>query len=102
MTASIKVQLDAFDDAADTLRFVRPRFDSEAPTDPDATSIYDLRAAPPPRYVGHSAARRRRLIRATRQDIAGLRDALSAGWDVGPELEHEQRRLAALEAADRR
>lgn len=88
------------DDAADTLRFVRPNFDFEAPTDPDATSIYDLRAAPPPRYVGRSAARRR-LIRATRHDIAGLRDAIEAGWDVGPELAHEERRLAALEAAVR-
>lgn len=98
MTRATAMQID---DAADTLRFARPRFDIEAPTDPDATSIYDLRAAPPPRYVGRSAARRR-LIRATRQDIAGLRYALSAGWDVWPELDHEQRRLAALEAADRR
>lgn len=89
-----------FDDAAVTLRFVRPAFDIDVPLDPDATSIYDLGSAPPaPRYVGrtHPTARRR-LIRATRRDIAGLRDALAAGWDVGPELAHEQRRLAALEA----
>lgn len=30
------------DDAADTLRFRRPDFTIDAPTDPDATSIYDL------------------------------------------------------------
>ena len=88
---------DLIDDAAVTLRY----FALDAPTDPDATSIYDLGSTPaPPRYVGrdHSAARRR-LVRATRQDIAGLRDALAAGWDVGPELAHEQRRLAGLEGA---
>ena len=87
--------IDMTDDAADTLRF-RPNLALEAEADPDATSIYDLRA-PPPRYMGRSAARRRQ-IRATRQDIAGLRDAIEAGWDVGPELAHEERRLAALEA----
>jgi hypothetical protein len=81
------------DDAADTLRF-RPISDVEAPTDPDATSIYDLRAAPPTRH----AATHRRLIRSVRRDLAGLRDAVAAGWDVGPELAHEERRLAALEA----
>jgi len=83
------------DDAADTLRF--RRFEEEVPA-PDATSIYDLRDAPAPRYVGRSPARRR-MIRATRQGIAGLRDAIAAGWDVGPELAHEERRLAALEAS---
>jgi len=86
------------DDAADTLRFSRAL---DAPADPDATSIYDLRGVPAPRYVGRSAVRRRRLIRATRQDIAGLRAAISAGWDVGPELAHEERRLSALMAAER-
>jgi hypothetical protein len=80
-------------DAADTLRFTR--------VGPDATSIYDLRSAPSPRYVGRSAARRS-LIWAMRKDIAGLRDLIVAGWDVGPELAHEERRLAALEAAVRR
>jgi hypothetical protein len=40
---------DLIDDAADTLRFARPNFDLDAPTDPDATSIYDLNSAPPPR-----------------------------------------------------
>lgn len=88
--------IDMTDDAADTLRF-RPNLSFEAPTDPDATSIYDLRDAPPSRYAGRSVARRRQ-IRATNQDIAGLRDAIEAGWDVGPELAHEERRLAALEA----
>jgi len=93
----------ATDDAADTLRFTRIDFIDEAPTDPDATSIYDIDTAPV-RHVGQSrrTMARRRMIRATRQDIAGLRDAIKAGWDVGPELAHEERRLAALEAADRR
>lgn len=53
------------------------------------------------RHVGRSAARRRQ-IRATRQGIAGLRDAIDEGWDVGPELAHEERRLASLEVAERR
>lgn len=69
----------------------------EVPFDPDATSIYDLRVPPPPQYVGRSTA-----IRAARQDIAGLRAAIADGWDVGPELAHEERRLATLEAAARR
>jgi hypothetical protein len=79
------------DDAADTLRFRR--------IGPDATSIYDLRGTP--RYVGRTnrSAARRRLIRSTRQEIAGLREALASGWDVGPELAYEEGRLAALEAA---
>jgi len=85
------------DDAADTLRFGRFDFNTEAPTDPDATSIYDL--TPAPRYVGISP-RRRRQIRDTRENVLRLREAIGAGWDVGPELAHEQRRLAALEAAN--
>lgn len=85
------IDIDLNDDAADTLRFQR----FEDSIDPDATSIYDLQDSPLPRYVGRSACRC--LIRATRQDIAGLRDALAAGWDVGPELVHEQRHLALLE-----
>ena len=80
------------DEAADTLRFVR--------ISPDATSIYDI--IPPAVRRLDRAAIRRRLIRATRQDIAGLREAVAAGWDIGPELAHEERRLASLEAADRR
>lgn len=94
----------AIDDAADTLRFC-PAFDSELPTDPDMTSIYDLgssRERTKAHYVGRTTLRRMRLIRATRFDIDGLRAAIAAGWDVGPELAHEQRRLAALEAVDRR
>ena len=88
---------DTTDDAADTLRM--PRFDFEAPTDPDATSIYDLRPAPSPRYVGRTAVRRRRQLRDTRENVLRLREALAAGWDIAPELAHEERRLAALEAA---
>lgn len=89
--------IDTNDDAADTLRFRCLDLAAEAPSDPDATSIYDLRAASPPRYVGHarSAALGRR-IRSIRRDIAGLRDAIAAGWDVGPELAHEERRLSEL------
>jgi hypothetical protein len=63
--------------------------------DPDATSIYNLGRAPVPCSV--SSAERRLLIYEIRQDVAGLRAAIAAGWDVGPELEHEQRRLAELE-----
>ena len=96
--------------AADTLRFVRPSFDfdAEAPTDPDATSTYDLRdvPTPTPRYAGRSGVltirRRRRQIRDTRENLLRLREAIADGWDVGPELAHEERHLAALVAADRR
>lgn len=113
--------LDTCDDAADTLRFGRLDLDFDGPTDPDATSIWDLGserrheedslyaldaadAVVTAQYIGRTrrSVARRRAIRAMRQDIAGLRDALKEGWDVGPELAHEERRLAALEAADRR
>jgi hypothetical protein len=96
----INLDSDTIDDAADTLPFGRFDFNTEASTDPDATSIYDLREAPPSRYAARFAARRGQ-IREARQNIAGLRDALGEGWDVGPELAHEQQRLAALEATDR-
>ncbi len=77
--------------------------DFEGATDPDATSIYVLEPEVTAHYVGQSprAAARRRQIRATRQDIEGLREAFDEGWDVGPELAHEERRLAALVTADR-
>jgi hypothetical protein len=98
----MKHAIHTFDDAADTLRFVRPNFDLDAPTDPDATSIYDIHDidTAPVRHVGQSSRTvvRRRMIRETRETIAGLRDAIAAGWNVGPELTYEQRRLAALEA----
>ena len=71
------------DEAADTLRFF---------VDPDATSFYDLRPAPSPRPI----------VRAARKVVARLREALAAGWDVGPELAHEERCLAELVAAERR
>lgn len=91
---------DTTDDAADTLRFRRPDFTHEATTDPDGTSIYDLRASPPVSYVGRAAIRRRRRqLRDTRENVLRLREALLAGWDIEPELAHEQRHLAALEAA---
>jgi hypothetical protein len=77
------------DDAAITARFFR--------SDPDATSIYDI--TPPAVRRLDRAAIRRRLIRATRRDVAQLREALASGWDIGPELAHEERRLAALEAS---
>ena len=85
---------DIFDDTADTLRFVRLDFDREAPTDPDVTARYGLVPTPTPRV----SARRRRQIRDTRDNILRLREALAAGWDIAPELEHEERRLAELEA----
>lgn len=88
--------LDDVDDAADTLRFTRPNFAFEAPTDPDATSIYDLTPTPvPARYVGRSP-RRRRQIRDTRENILRLREALAAGWEIGPELAHEEQLFRAL------
>jgi hypothetical protein len=87
---------DDLDDAADTLRFVR--LDLDGDTDPDVTSIYDFSAARR-RHVGRSVARRLRLVRETRQNVARLREALASGWDIGPELAHEERQLAALEAA---
>lgn len=101
---------DTINDAADTLRFVRPDltltvgedFDFEGPTDPDLTSIYDLTPTPvPTRYVGISP-RRRRQLRDTRENVLRLREAIAEGWDIGPELVHEERRLSALEAATRR
>jgi hypothetical protein len=99
---------DTIDDAADTLRFVRPDltlvvgedFDFEAPTDPDATSIYDLTPTPV-RYVGRERSPRRRQIRDTRENVLRLREALAEGWDIGPELAHEERRLSALLTAER-
>jgi hypothetical protein len=112
------MHFDDSDDAADTLRFARLDFDFDGATDPDATSIWDLGSeraheeqnlyaldaadtAVTTRYIGRSrrSAARRRMIRSTEQSIAGLRDAIAAGWDVGPELAHEERRLAALESA---
>lgn len=85
------------DDAADTLRM--PRFDADIPSDPDATSIYDLRPAPPPRYMG-SSPRRRRQLRDTRENVLRLREALAAGWDIAPELAHEERCLSSLMTAN--
>ena len=73
------------DDAADTLRMPVPCF--EAPTE---------------RHVDRSAARRRRQLRQlrdTRVNVLRLREALANGWDIAPELEYEEQRLVALEAA---
>lgn len=94
----VDYDLGLLDDAADTLRF-RCLVVEEDPVDPDATSSYDLGAiALVPRYVGRShASALKRLIRTTKQGIASLREALIDGWDVGPELAHEQRRLSLLE-----
>lgn len=91
------------DDAADTLRFRRVDLDFEAPADPDATSIYDLTPSPVS-YVGRSrvSPRRRRQIRDTRENVLRLRAALAAGWDIAPELAHEEQRLSGLMTADRR
>jgi hypothetical protein len=86
---------DSIDDAADTLRFVRPDFAFEAPTDPEGTGIYDLTPTPV-RPV--SSPRRRRQIRDTRENILRLREALAQGWDIAPELAHEEQRFCALVA----
>jgi hypothetical protein len=89
------------DDAADTLRFVRCDVlatvgeDFDAPTDPDATSIWDLAPTPIPKI----SPRRRRQIRDTRENILRLREALAQGWDIAPELAHEESRLAFLETS---
>lgn len=96
---------DTIDDTADTLRM--RHFDFEVPTDPDATSIYDLHGFDEQvtaRYVGRSkrTAARRRQIRDTRENVLRLREAIVEGWDIGPELAHEERRLSALEASARR
>ena len=91
-------------DAADTLRFsLVDLYEFEQPTDPDATAIYDLNslhAQMSIAYVGQSTASlaRRREIRTTRDLIAGLREAIAEGWDVGPELVYAERRLAELQA----
>lgn len=88
-------RIDVADETAVTDRYTR--------LDADATSIYDISDidTAPVRAIGRSrrAASRRRLIRDTRQVIEGLRDALASGWDVGPELAHEERRLVELEAS---
>lgn len=101
-TTDINNLIDETLESADTLRFARADFDFEGNTDPDATSIYDLTPTPV-LYVGRSAprtaARRRRQIRDTRENVLRLREALAAGWDIGPELAHEERRLALLESA---
>lgn len=96
--------LETSGDAADTLRFSPvDLYDFEMPTDPDATAIYDLNsfnAQMSLGYVGQSSASlsRRSQIRSARDLIAGLREAISQGWDVGPELVYAERRLAMLEA----
>jgi hypothetical protein len=81
---------DTVDEAADTLRFARHAFDTDPGADPDATSCYVL---------CDRAAALWRLIEAARQNIERLREALASGWDIGPELAYEERRLATLEAA---
>jgi len=83
-------------DAGETLRCIRRDFDEEDPTDPDATSIYDL-TLPRHRNIQRASTVRRHQIRCMRAEIAGLRDAIKAGWDVGFELAHEEQRLAELE-----
>lgn len=90
--------IDLTDDAADTLRFSRGDFAvfDDAPTDPDATSIWDITT--PVMTIPRVSARRRRQIRDTRENVRRLREALAAGWDIAPELAHEEHQLAVLEA----
>ena len=67
----------------------------DLPSDPDATSIYDLRGTA--LYDSEQEARQRHLANVFRQEVAGLREALASGWDVALELEHAEHQLAALE-----
>ncbi len=76
---------DDADDAADTWRFTKYTADD--------TAIYDLGTV-----VDRSADWR--LFHA-RLNVARLREARVAGWDIEPELAYEERRLAALEEACR-
>jgi hypothetical protein len=69
----------------------------------DTTAIYDVRAVPTrARYVRERMNSRSRAICAVRRDVDRLRDAFADGWDVGPALVHQERRLAMLVAADRK
>jgi len=91
---------DTNDDAADTQRMLCPDFDFDGDTDvmPVAVPICDIGSTyPESRLASDRAAARRLLIHGTRQNITRLRDALRSGWDVGPELAYEVRRLVALE-----
>lgn len=78
--------------------------------DPDGTSIIDIRGMAYDVDCGdleatsiyarvYSRAAEPLQIRTLRHEIAGLRAALASGWEVGPELAYEERRLALLEAA---
>lgn len=87
------------DEAPDARRFVDPTFDSEAPTHPGVPA-YDLRGHPGARSREH--AERRHQIRALRKNILRLRERLTEGWDIAPELAHEERQLAALIEAARK
>lgn len=85
------------------------RVDLEDTSNPDAASILDIRSVDWDdvldttsiciRVLSPGALAHRRLIMEIRQGLVGLRAALASGWDIGPELAYEERRLAALEAA---
>lgn len=101
-------------DPCDSALIVHAMFDEDR-LDPDGTSLIDIHGTgfdvdedttaicirPLPRnpVTCPSTKSRRRLILAARQDIAGLRAALAAGWEIGPELAYEERRLAVLESS---
>jgi hypothetical protein len=84
------------------------RVDLDDISDPDATSIIDIRSVDwddldtTPICISSlspvALSRRQLIIMETRQSIVGLRAALASGWDIGPELAYEERRLAGLEA----
>ena len=82
--------------------------DLDDTSDTDATAIIDIRGvnwldrdttSTCLRTLSPGVVSRRRLIMEIRLGVAGLRAALASGWDIGPELAYEERRLAALEAA---
>lgn len=54
------------------------------------------------RYIGQTKHSLARYIRAARQDLAGLHDALDMGWDVSHAITQEERRLAKLAREERR
>jgi hypothetical protein len=84
------------------------RVNLEDTSNPDAVAIFDIRSVNWNdldttsiciRTLSSVVLSRRHLILEIRQGIMGLRAALASGWDIGPELAYEERRLAALEAA---
>jgi hypothetical protein len=113
-TSIIDIRGMAYDPYDDSL-IVHPMHDEDR-LDPDGTSIIDIRGMAydvdcsdldatsiyvrePSSCVVRATALHHQ-IRELRQDIAGLRAAVASGWEVGPELDYQERRLAALLSAE--